>query len=334
MKRLFFQAPHLQTLFACLAVALATALHACLDPSGLDPEVLDTWVHIKSKDGLAGDNVTAIFEDDRGGIWIGTTSGVSLYSQGRFTSYRQSNGLSSNYITAIAQDNKGRLWVATDKGVNVNINNSWVIPSLFEDVLVTVLEETSDNRLMIGTACCGAFEFRTDVDNFYYFYNPNNCASCNYINTIFQDGDGRIWLGTDDGAKRFHRNNEIVSIRKSDGLPGSYVTAISEDEWGNFWVGTFDGYTIARLSETQITQIGLANLQEQNWIRSLVVDHMGVLWVATGTNGLYRYDGAYMRKVTVGFNEDRIGTLLRDKIGRIWVGTNNGLYCYTPPVIR
>ncbi|MFZ5972778.1 MAG: ligand-binding sensor domain-containing protein [Bacteroidota bacterium] len=322
-----------QLLQVCVALLLSIALTSCLEQSALDPSVLDTWTQIRAKDGLAGDDVTAIFKDDKGNIWFGTTSGLSMYNQS-YTSFRKNNGLPSNYITSITQDNDGRIWVGTDAGLSVYVNNSWIVPEVFLDITITALLETSGGHVVVGTACCGAFEFRTDDANFYYFYNPNSCAPCNYINTIYEDGNERIWLGTDDGIKRIEKNSGVTSFKESDGLPGNYVTAITEDKWGNFWIGTFDGFTLAKMTEMQITQVGLANLQQANWIRSLLVDRRGILWVATGSNGLYQFDGAYMRRMTDRFKEEKIGPLLLDEQGNIWIGTTSGAYRYTPGIGR
>ncbi len=331
------QASYLEIIFQRLlhiyvVLLVSIALTSCLEQSALDPSVLDTWTQIRTNNGLAGDDVTAIFEDGKGNIWFGTTAGLSMYNQNSFTSFRKNNGIASNYITSITQDNDGSIWVGTDAGLSIYVDNSWVVPEVFLDIPITALLETSGGRIVVGTACCGAFEFRTDDDNFYYFYNPTSCAPCNYINTIYEDGNERIWLGTDGGIKRIEKNRGVTSFTESDGLPGNYVTAIAEDKWGNVWIGTFDGFTLAKMTEMQITQVGLANLQQPNWIRSLLVDNKGILWVATGSNGLYQFDGAYMRRMTDRFKEEKIGPLLLDKQGNVWVGTASGAYRYIPAI--
>ena len=67
-------------------------------------------------DGLSGNVVTSLAEDDSGSLWIGTKGdGLSRYSQGAFTTFRQ-EGL-PNDIDSILPDEQRRLWMGTRHGV-------------------------------------------------------------------------------------------------------------------------------------------------------------------------------------------------------------------------
>jgi signal transduction histidine kinase/ligand-binding sensor domain-containing protein len=67
-------------------------------------------------DGLSGNVVTSLAEDDSGSLWIGTKGdGLSRYSRGAFTTFRQ-EGL-PNDIDSILPDGQSRLWMGTRHGV-------------------------------------------------------------------------------------------------------------------------------------------------------------------------------------------------------------------------
>jgi signal transduction histidine kinase/ligand-binding sensor domain-containing protein len=67
-------------------------------------------------DGLSGNVITSLAVDDSGTLWIGTREdGLSRYSQGAFTTFRQ-EGL-PNVIDSIVPDGQGRLWMGTKHGV-------------------------------------------------------------------------------------------------------------------------------------------------------------------------------------------------------------------------
>jgi ligand-binding sensor domain-containing protein len=70
------------------------------------------------KDGLPSNRITAIHQDSRGYIWVGTNNGLSVYDGARFTNYSTVNGLSNNWITDIAEDPRepGTLWIGTIAG--------------------------------------------------------------------------------------------------------------------------------------------------------------------------------------------------------------------------
>ena len=59
-------------------------------------------------------------------------------------------------------------------------------------------------------------------------------------------------------------------------------------------------------------------------------DKAGNLWFGTTENGLYKYDGKSFSRFLVadGLNSNNISSLLEDKDGKIWIGTEAGLCLY------
>lgn len=67
--------------------------------------------------GLSNNNITALFRDSRGLLWIGTEDGLSQYDGYRFITYRHCNddstSIAGNMIRAIEETPDGNLWIAT-----------------------------------------------------------------------------------------------------------------------------------------------------------------------------------------------------------------------------
>ena len=61
-----------------------------------------------------------MLEDTRGGIWVGTGSGLDRWDDHtrKFTNYFKEDGLPDNTIMSILQDKKGDIWVSTLKGIS------------------------------------------------------------------------------------------------------------------------------------------------------------------------------------------------------------------------
>ncbi|MBL0174986.1 MAG: histidine kinase [Ignavibacteria bacterium] len=117
--------------------------------------------------------------------------------------------------------------------------------------------------------------------------------SNNYVNCVFQDRLGFIWIGTQEGLNRFdgYSFQHYLHLSGSDSsVWRNCVTAIVEDEDGNLWIGTSGGLdrrdkrreTLIHFGHDPKTGEGLS----AEAIGSLALDSKGNLWIATATGGV------------------------------------------------
>ncbi|MEY4904405.1 MAG: hypothetical protein RLZZ292_2220 [Bacteroidota bacterium] len=79
----------------------------------------------------------------------------------------------------------------------------------------------------------------------------------------------------------------------------------------------------------------LLKTQGSTWVDNVhcgIQDKAGDIWFGTTGEGIYRYDGKTFTQFTVkdGLNSNCVWSILEDKMGSIWVGTDNGLCRYDP----
>ncbi|MBV8571970.1 MAG: response regulator [Acidobacteriaceae bacterium] len=69
---------------------------------------------------LSNDKITAVREDRRGRLWIGTHNGLNLIAEGggSFTVFTRNEGLPDNDIESILEDRHGYLWLGTHNGIS------------------------------------------------------------------------------------------------------------------------------------------------------------------------------------------------------------------------
>jgi ligand-binding sensor domain-containing protein/two-component sensor histidine kinase len=212
--------------------------------------------------------VSAIGEDSRGTLWIGTWSGLLRRdpSTGMISHYYHreddSSSLALDIVNALLVDRRDRLWVGL-RGGGLDMldlrrgrstfrhfrHNASDSGSLCGDWVWTILED-SKCRIWAGTNN-GVAMFEEASPRFRNFlHNPADRRSLcdNNVFTIAEDSRLSIWFGTSAGLDRLDEATGVFEhYSGNDGLPSSYVYGILPDREGNLWVSTNRG--LARFSE-------------------------------------------------------------------------------------
>lgn len=77
------------------------------------------WKILDSRHGLSTNHIRCLEVDTIGRIWLGSQSGIDLYSQEVFSNYSTGSGLISNSVnTLFFSKEQNMLWVGTDKGIS------------------------------------------------------------------------------------------------------------------------------------------------------------------------------------------------------------------------
>lgn len=75
-------------------------------------------VHLPPKNPEAEYEITALYEDPEGVLWLGTNGGgLKRFANGSFDSYTTESGLPNNHIFSIMADSAGLMWFSSSHGV-------------------------------------------------------------------------------------------------------------------------------------------------------------------------------------------------------------------------
>lgn len=83
-----------------------------------------SFVSYRTENGLIQSDVTTINQDDKGRLWVGTVSGLSIYDGVDFQNYTTEDSLAEEWITSIYSDSKSNhVWVGHYGGNLTLFNN-------------------------------------------------------------------------------------------------------------------------------------------------------------------------------------------------------------------
>ena len=309
-------------------------------------------------DGLNDENLTDLFIDDSGIIWVGTeSSGVNKADIGAkpFYHYKSipfnSNSLVDNVVRAVLEDKDGNLWVGTtNKGVTkIDLSGNYSHYTARVNDSISLI----DNRVR-----CLFADFKGDVwigtrgglskfspvrgtfrsySKFVPPYLPHNS-----IYWMMEDHDNVLWIATFNGLARYDRDkDEFVAYQSDSLLNSNKVRCVFEDSRNWLWVGTEGGGISVLERDKDFGQNGqLHKLKEygyvnntpssipSNVIHQIKEDRDGLMWIGTN-KGLCRLNPASNELLSInretGFPDDLIMGIEFDDKNNIWVSHKKGL---------
>lgn len=152
------------------------------------------------------------------------------------------------------------------------------------------------------------------------------------IEAIFQDSEGYIWLGTNDGLNRYNGYEfKIYNYEEyQNSISHNGITDITEDKYGNIWVNTVSGVNKINKKTEKISNYTEINgkIKEDSTTEIIVTKDNNIL---VGTyEGLNIYNAKEDRFDVIleekdGILSSCIYSIDEDINGNIWIGTELGL---------
>ncbi|AWH84664.1 hypothetical protein HYN59_05805 [Flavobacterium album] len=275
--------------------------------------------YITMEDGLPENRITALLQDKKGYIWMGTQNGLVRHDgyTTKVYEFRTSSKIDFYYINCVFEDSKGIIWVGTeyvglfrydvahdkfvlaDMGKGVDLKKK-SIKSITEDSQGTIwlITKNENNESSPGSEHNNdLYKYDPAAKNTIPFgavYKGKNNIDAQTFNVMTEDSRGKLWLGTDNGLYSYDKKQQkfVREIKKGTSNVGD-VWHIVE-------------------SPTKKGELWLAN---QGFVNS----GGGVTRLNTSTKALKNY----LR--SDGLGSDTIFTIYKDRHKRLWAGTMNGI---------
>jgi signal transduction histidine kinase/ligand-binding sensor domain-containing protein len=290
--------------------------------------------------GARDGDITAVLEDSRGRLWLGSTRNIVWADD-----HAGASTAVPGTPLSLCEDRQGDVWIGSTGG----LSRFHVARGVLEPVTtgggtgwVWALHVDRRGRLWLGSGGGGLHRRREDgtFERFVHDAADPNSLSDDYVTSILEDGRGTLWVGTrsgglsafDETAGRWTRHRPDPLDERS--LSHHNVTALLEGRDGSVWVGT-GGAGVNRVDRGLGTPaIAFTRFSEKDGliddnVVSLAEDADGTVWVGT-RRGLSRFDPR--RRVFVNYGADdglasvelQMGAASRGR-SRIYFGTHRGV---------
>jgi len=283
-----------------------------------------------TRDGLASDVISSIYDAPEGHLWVGTVDGLVQLRAGPITAYTTRDGLPLDWVRPIHEDASGGIWVGTDAGLARFTDGRFVAYTAKDGRpyrSVTGISEDRSGNLWVHTyrpspagnvVPRGAHPPRADAIDAGW--------STNIFTAMLEDRSGSLWFGTrTDGLHRL-RDGRTSVYRRGDGLADQHVTRLFEDREGTVWIATAGG--LSRFKDDRLVTFTPKDGYDGGHTLSFHQDRAGQLWIGTYGGGLYRYkDGQFaVIRAGDGLYDNLAYQILEDDLGNLWMSGNKGIY--------
>ena len=315
-----------------------------------------SFIRVDASDGLVNNQVTCIFKDSRGFIWIGTTAGLSRFDGTNFVNYthndKDPSSIIDNYIVDIKEDGNRRLWIETrwehtifDLNKEVFINNiSGILNDFQVKGAISIVYIDKSNKLW----------FKPQGKNRFYIYDlqkgglinpfkskvPESIDAIDFLqygnNYYFLYGNGIVECFDGSNFRLILSDDKIKKYINNENFTGN----IFVDADGDIWVyGNNDGIYYFKSSSKQWSYYN-DNSKDirltSNLTSKIIQDDKGLIWVGTDHGGIDIINKFSKNVQTIYYQGENLKSLPQNSItdifidnnNRVWIGTFKKGFCY------
>ncbi len=312
---------------------------------------------------LGTDQIINLFEDKSGVMWIGTSGGGlnnCYLSNNKFKVYQNyDKDFISHFPLSLNKDHEGKIFMTTF-GAGVQEFNP--ISGAFKSYKVVLPNnkitgtnfsygtlEASDGNFWVVSFDEGLHKLDRETGKYTTIHSTSYNKDTTFHNLstcVVEDGDKRLWIGTNNGLKCYDLKTKIFSgfeklYRDTLQLSNDAIVSLYCDGEGILWIAGTKGLT---LFNTKIGAIKFFNHDEtkigsisNNAINCFydVENGSGKIWIGTNGGGLNEFDRntekfvAYTMKN--GLPDNAVIGILPDNQGNLWISTNSGICKFTAP---
>ena len=203
----------------------------------------------RKANGLPGDFVESLFQDERGRLWLYAGPELAYFDGNRFlTLHRTIPGEEAHSITG---DSQGNLWLAGNEGL-YRVREE----RLVEKLPWPALGQSERAKVIVADRGGVWISFWGERALSYFkdgriraLYKAADGLGKGRIANLQLDGDGALWVATEEGGLSRIKDGHIATLTTTNGLPCDTIHCSIEDNDRSLWLYTACGFVRIARSE-------------------------------------------------------------------------------------
>jgi ligand-binding sensor domain-containing protein len=282
----------------------------------------------KSNSELLFNNYKIIWTNDNGNTWAGNYKGISKYSSGNWSNYRELEG--NNIHNSTIYENT--IWFSTNNGLTIYNHRNWETYTIKDGLIDNIVNDISidkEKEIWIATES-GITHINGNTTN---SYTANDGLIDNNVKHTAIDSSNNKWFGTSSGISVYDGKKWINITAGEEKIESNNITDIATDPGGVVWISTTNGvssFDNGRFSHYS-SQDGLVS----DSVNTVFIDSSGKKWFGT-QKGISIYNGDKWTGITpkdnLPFTE--VTALAESSNNTLLIGGNKGVALYENDTFR
>jgi len=286
------------------------------------------WQDLQRKNGLITEGGTTVLIDREYNTWIGGFRGITKIQSRRFASFYFSDGLLSNEVASGLEYEPGHFVFGHEGGLTFYDGKSFdklPLISSNQDLnfISRVLDISQDHEQNLWAAVSSVGLARIGKNKKITWYKAEQGLEGGVYSVVCTP-DEKIYSGTSDGL--FLLSGERFKKIFTKELQGRNVRKIFPGKANSLFVSVMSR-GIMEVKNDKVTWYRSTRNQHANNIYSFLIDSQNRRWVGTIAGLFMIKDSLIVEPDLPGLSINHpVYLILEDHSGRIWFGSDNGLY--------
>ncbi len=284
-----------------------------------------TTVNFSEEHGFKNQIIVSITEDKVGGILFITRDGKVFRYFADHIKELLIDDLASSRVRYSFFDDKNNFIICAEKGLGIirsenyetNPAVNWIL-----NVPTNYGVQTKSGYYWFATEN-GVYRFKniSDKSSNYINITEKNGLRSNIIFRVFEDYEGNLWIGHSEKGISKISSLMFTTYGKEEGLISDAILAVSQVN-DNYIVAADKG--LFKFNGQRFEFVNPGSPFSKRWYFTVLPYSNSEIYLGS-TPGIVSLSGLSSYKI-IGLDKKIIFTTLKDHLGNVWVGTNNGIY--------